>query len=139
MRSTYDDTHLLVAYVPDVVLRSDTAFFAELPFELSGSHAQGSLGRGRHLRRAAAAAVRAAQRPIFTVDALRAALGGSHYEVGISATNLLDTQYRLGEYNYASDFHSSGAQQPTLVPERHFTAGAPRAIFATVSVNFGGV
>jgi hypothetical protein len=74
---------------------------------------------------------------IFTVD-LSAQLSVSHYELGLTATNLLGTRYRLGEYNYASNFNSSGAQQPTLVPERHFTAGAPRTIFATVSINFGG-
>ncbi len=53
-----------------------------------------------------------------------------------AATNLLDTQYRLGEYNYASDFHSQ--PQPTLVPDRTFTAGPPRALFLTLGFNFGG-
>jgi hypothetical protein len=59
-------------------------------------------------------------------------------------SNLLDTQYRLGEYNFASDFRSSRAQpagsstQPTLLPERTFTAGAPRTIYASFAINFGG-
>jgi hypothetical protein len=52
------------------------------------------------------------------------------------ATNLLDNRYRLGEFNYASDFHSQ--PQPTLVSERHFTAGAPRGVFGTLAINFGG-
>ena len=58
-------------------------------------------------------------------------------EVGIVSTNLLDNKYRLGEYNYASDFHSQ--QQPTLVPQRTFAAGAPRGVFATFGITFGGV
>jgi TonB family protein len=138
VRSYYDDTHLLVAYAPDVVIRSDTAYVTELPFELSGSQAQGSVGAG--LSYVGPRPLPYGQRSdtIFTVD-LSAQLSVSHYELGISATNLLGTRYRLGEYNYASNFNSSGVPQPTLVPQRHFTAGAPRTIFATVSVNFGGV
>jgi hypothetical protein len=50
---------------------------------------------------------------------------------------LLGTQYRDGEFNYASDFKSPKSQ-PTLVPERTFTAGAPRAIFGNFAINFGG-
>ena len=73
---------------------------------------------------------------IFTIDAsLR--LAWSHYEVWLVSTNLLNNQYRLGEYNYASDFKSQA--QPTLVPERTFTAGAPRGVFATFAITFGGV
>jgi hypothetical protein len=52
------------------------------------------------------------------------------------STNLLDTKYRLGEFNFASDFHSQ--PQPTLVPQRLFSAGAPRGVFATFAVHFGG-
>jgi len=51
-------------------------------------------------------------------------------------SNLLDRRYRLGEYNYASDFRTES--QPTLVPVRHFTAGPPRAVYLTLGVNFGG-
>ena len=57
-------------------------------------------------------------------------------ELGLIATNLMDARYRLGEYNFASDFHSQGSA--TLVPSRHFAAGAPRSLFATLAVTFGG-
>ena len=50
--------------------------------------------------------------------------------------NLHDRRYRLGEYNYASDFRSRA--WPTLVPARHFTAGAPRTFMLTLGVSFGG-
>ena len=80
---------------------------------------------------------RSAASDIFTIDASASARLGATSRFGSSPTNLLDTQYRLGEYNYASDFHSQ--PQPTLVPERTFTAGAPRGLFATFAINFGGV
>jgi outer membrane receptor protein involved in Fe transport len=72
---------------------------------------------------------------IFTVDA-SATLGWKNFELGLVATNLFDRRYRLGEYNFASDFRSEA--QPTLVPVRHFAAGAPRGIFATFAVTLGG-
>jgi iron complex outermembrane receptor protein len=72
---------------------------------------------------------------IFTIDA-SASVAWSNYQLRFSVTNLLDTQYRLGEYNYASDFNSQA--QPTLVPDRTFTAGPPRALFLTLGFNFGG-
>ncbi|HEX7450767.1 MAG TPA: hypothetical protein VF294_00700, partial [Polyangiaceae bacterium] len=81
--------------------------------------------------------------PVFTVDS-SATLSFSHYEFGLIVSNLFGQQYRLGEYNFASDFHSANAvssasrAQPTLVPERTFTAGAPRTIFGSFAVNFGG-
>ena len=54
----------------------------------------------------------------------------------LAATNLFDSRYKLGEYNYASDFHSQA--EPTLAPERSFTAGAPRLIMLTIGMTLGG-
>jgi hypothetical protein len=73
--------------------------------------------------------------PIFTLD-LNATLGWSMFELGLACTNLFDNRYRIGEYNYASDFHSEPF--PTLVPVRHFSAGAPRAFFVTLALRLGG-
>ncbi len=137
VKSLYDDTHLLVAYAPDIVLRSDTAYVTELPFRVSGSQTQGSLGAGVSYVGPRPLPYGERSDPIFTVD-LSASVSVSHVELGVATTNLLGTRYRLGEYNYASNFGAGGAQQPTLVPERHFTAGAPRGVFATLGVNFGG-
>lgn len=73
---------------------------------------------------------------IFTVD--------SNIEVrwrwttlGFAITNLLGSQYRLGEYNFTSDFQTTG-QLPTLVPSRLFSAGAPRMLMLSLTVNLGG-
>jgi hypothetical protein len=135
VKSIIDDTGLLVPYVPDVVVLADGALFGALPWRVRDESLRGALGAGftyvghRPLPYGQRSDV------IATLDA-SATLGWSHYEVGFIGQNLGGQQYRLGEYNFASDFHTGGA--PTLVPVRHFTAGAPRALFATFAVNFGG-
>jgi len=144
VKSAFNDTHLLVAYVPGVVLRSDTALFKELPWPLLGHPARAALGLGVTYVGPRPLPFGERSAAVFTLDA-SATLSFSHYELGLTVTNLLDTQYRLGEYNYASDFRSSrsqpggGSAQPSLVPERTFTAGAPRAIYGSFAINFGGV
>lgn len=135
VRSTFDDTHLLVPYVPDVVVRSDTAIHHELPFRVVGEQLIGVLSSGITYvgRRALPFGQRSDE--IVTIDA-SASVAWRAFEVGLVATNLLDRRYRLSEFNYASDFRS--AQQPTLVPGRHFAAGAPRGLFLTLSATLGG-
>jgi iron complex outermembrane recepter protein len=135
VRSTFDDTHLLVPYVPDVVVRSDTAVHHDLPWHPSGETLTGALATGITYvgRRALPYGQRSDE--IFTVDA-SASIGWRMFEVALVATNLLDRRYRLSEFNYASDFRS--ASQPTLVPGRHFSAGAPRGLFLTLTATLGG-
>ncbi len=135
VRSTFDDTHLLVPYVPDLVMRSDTALFHDMPFKLAGQRVRGVLGAG--ITYVGHRALPYGQRSdtIFTVDS-SASLGWDVFELGVAATNLLGRRYRLGEYNYASDFHTES--QATLVPSRHFSAGAPRAFFVSLSATLGG-
>jgi hypothetical protein len=59
--------------------------------------------------------------------------------VRLTGQNLFDSQYKLGEYNYASYFpHPGGYTEPTLAPERSFTAGAPRQIMLSLSATLGG-
>ena len=135
VRSTFDDTHLLVPYVPDLVLRSDTALFHDMPFKLAGQRVRGVLGAGITYVGHRALPYGERSDTIFTVDS-SASLGWDVFELGLAATNLLGRRYRLGEYNYASDFHTES--QATLVPARHFSAGAPRAFFVSLSATLGG-
>jgi hypothetical protein len=72
---------------------------------------------------------------ILTVDASMS-LAWRPFKLALEATNVLDTRYRLGERNYASDFHSQRA--PTLVPVRHFSAGDPRIVMLSLQVLLGG-
>jgi hypothetical protein len=135
VKSIYDDTNLLVAYAPDVVLRSDTAIFSDLPVAIGDGKTRGALSAGITYVGRRPLPLGERSQTIFTIDA-SATLGWKNLELGLIVTNLLDRRYRLGEYNFVSDFRSD--PQPTLVPMRHFTAGAPRGVFATFSVTFGG-
>jgi len=62
----------------------------------------------------------------------------------LTVTNLLDTKYRLSEFNYVSNFNAAGSAlgapsgPPSYVPTRLFTAGAPRAVFGNFTIHFGG-
>lgn len=137
VQSKFDDTGLLVPYVPDVVVRADGALFHALPFlrpfdtALTGRLGVGVTWVGRR-------ALPYGQRSdvIFVTD-VNAELGWRWVSLGVAVTNLFGARYRLGEYNYASDFRTSGSL-PTLVPVRHFSAGAPRAVLATLAFHLGG-
>ncbi len=138
VRATFDDTHLLIPYIPDLVIREDGAIFHDLPWSflrIAGAAPRATLAVGATYvgPRPLPFGVRSDR--IFTIDT-NLLVGWPFLQVGLSATNLLNTQYRLGEYNYASDFHSR--TEPTLVPVRHFTAGAPRALLLTLTVKYGG-
>jgi hypothetical protein len=134
-KAIFDDTHLLVPYVPDVVVRSDSAAFWPLPLRIEQQTIRAAVGLGVTYVGPRALPYGERSDDIFTLDA-SARIAWSGYSFGLAVTNLLDRKYRLGEYNYASDFHSEA--EPTLVPVRHFTAGAPRGVFATLSATFGG-
>ena len=131
VRSTVDADGLLIAYVPDVVVHSDSVAFAALPWQLAGQPLDATAGHG--ITYVGPRALPFGQRSdtIFTIDG-SASLAWQRYKLGVKASNLLDTWYRLGEYNYESDFHS--ADQPTLAIARHFTAGSPRIVLLQLEV-----
>jgi iron complex outermembrane recepter protein len=135
VKSRFDDTGLLVPYAPDLVVRSDTALFSDLPLAFRGAATRGtlSLGAGYVGHRALPFGQRSDT--IFTLD-VGASLAWQALELELEVTNLLDTRYRAAELNYVSDFRSQPL--PTLVPARHFAAGAPREVFLSLSLTLGG-
>jgi TonB family protein len=135
VQSRFDDTGLVVPYVPNWVVRSDSALHRELPFRIMGSPMRAAAGVGlTYVGRRPLPYNQLSDR-IFTLDA-SASLDWKRFELGFEVTNLLDRRYRLGEYNYASNFLGT-EQPPTLVPVRHFSAGPPRMLFVTFAVSFG--
>ncbi len=137
VKATFDATHLLIPYVPDLVFRADTALHGDLPWwserllnhPLRASFATGITYVGpRPLPYGSRSDI------IFTVDSTLT-VGWWFLDFSLSVQNLLDVRYRLGEYNYASDFHTQ--PYPTLVPVRMFSAGAPRTILFSVALNYG--
>ncbi len=135
VKPTFDDTHLAIPYVPSLVFRDDAAVFRDLPIIIEGRPLKGSLALGWTYVGRRALPYNEVSDIISVVDA-NAAIGWRGLELSLAVTNLFDTRYRLGEYNYASDFHSEA--EPTLVAARAFTAGAPRGIFLSLSGNLGG-
>ncbi len=135
VKSRFDDTGLLVPYSPDLVVRSDTAIFGDLPVALRGSAVRGtfSVGAGYVGHRALPYGQRSDT--IFTLDSGASARWRA-YELELQVSNLLDNRYRSAELNYASDFRSQPL--PTLVPSRHFAAGAPRQVFLSLAITLGG-
>ncbi len=137
VQSKFDDTNLLVPYVPDLVGRLDAAVFHQVPWWRpldAPLLARAGLGLTYVGRRALPFGERSDV--IFVIDA-SAQLEWKWVKLGLAVTNLLDTRYRLGEFNFASDFRTSGSL-PTLVPARMFSAGPPRAVSVTLGLHFGG-
>ncbi|MCS6912759.1 MAG: TonB-dependent receptor [Myxococcales bacterium] len=132
-RATFDDTGLLVPYVPEVVVRADGAGFGPLPrLRLLGEPL--GLTGGVGLTYVAPRPLPLSERgdPYVLLDTqLRARW---HFvELGVMIENLLDRRYRLNEFNYVSDFRSR--PYPTLVPERHFIAGPPLTVLASIALH----
>ncbi|MGH7436787.1 MAG: hypothetical protein ACRENE_14025, partial [Polyangiaceae bacterium] len=136
VKATFDDTHLLVPYVPDLVVRGDLALFRDLPWRIGHEPVRATVGYGVSYVGERPLPYSQLSDVIFVSDA-SVGVGWGPWNVRLAAQNLFDARYKLGEYNYASDFHSQG--QATLVPERAFTAGAPRGVFVTFGITFGGV
>jgi len=138
VRAKFDDTQLLIPYVPDLVVRGDGSIFHDLDWDwlrIGGDVPRVTLASGVTYVGPRPLPYGARSDVIFTIDA-NLIFGWPAVQAGFSVTNLLDRQYRLGEYNYASDFHSQ--PEPTLVPVRHFSAGAPREFLFTLTFNVGG-
>ena len=117
------------------MLRADAAAFFDLPWKLNHEPIHVTVGYGVSYVGARPLPYGAVSDTIFISDA-SVDFKWTLFDVRFWGQNLFDEKYRLGEYNYASDFHSSAA--PTLAPERSFTAGAPRTLFLTLGITFGG-
>ncbi|MFO0616487.1 MAG: TonB-dependent receptor plug domain-containing protein [Polyangiaceae bacterium] len=137
VKSSFDDTGLLVPYVPDVVARSDSALFHDLPWipEVLGSRFKGTVGVGVTVIGERALPYGQRSDAIVTVD-LSTSLAWKWFTLGLEVQNLIDTEYKSAEYDYVSDFRSQPA--PTLVPSPHFIAGAPRTFVFSIAGNVGG-
>lgn len=131
-RATFDDSSLLVPYVPQLVLRGDLSTFGELPrLRLWSSGIRATLGLGFTY---------VAPRPLpfsergdpYALLDLALHLRWRFADVGFEINNLLNSRYRQSEFNYVSDFQSRA--YPTRVPERHFVAGPPLGLFVTLTL-----
>jgi hypothetical protein len=59
-------------------------------------------------------------------------VGWRFVELGFSMDNVFDVRNRSSEFHYASDFDAGGTS--SMREARHFSAGAPRAFYVTLSL-----
>ncbi|WP_437827573.1 TonB-dependent receptor [Sorangium sp. So ce1153] len=123
----------LLPFVPQVVARADLAVTPRL----------GALFGRRLEARAGAGVTLLHRRPLpygeIGHDALltdvTAHLRYHRVELGLDVYNLLDAAWFDGEFVYPSSFTRGAA--PDLLPARHVTVGAPRSLFASLSLTIG--
>ena len=120
----------LLPFVPQLIVRSDTAarpvFTRLLERDLMGIFGVGtSYVFNRPLPFGEIGT------DIFLVGA-RAGLRWGEIELRIDATNLFDAEWNDGEFVYASSFDRDAI--PSLVPQRHFSAGAPQTFLGTLTL-----
>jgi hypothetical protein len=125
-----------VPYVPNWVVRTDAAVFGALPrLQLMGDPLVGRVAAGFTYVSPRALPFNEFGEPLYLLDA-SAGIRWRFVELGVIGQNLLGLQYRLAEYNYVSNFQPASLM-PNMVPERHFVAGAPLAVFGTLTFYFG--
>jgi TonB family protein len=137
VKGTYDGTGLLIPYVPNIVLRSDNAFFHDLPLTVLGRTFRGSIGVGASYLGPRPLPYGQSSAPVFLLDA-SAAIKWRPLELSVAMSNVLGTEYHVGDYNYVSYFPHGGLPPfPTLAPARAFAAGAPRQVLVSLSGTVG--
>jgi hypothetical protein len=133
-------TGVRLPYVPEWLARFDGALVR--PFRIGGVPLVGSVALGALLLGQRPLPLGQTAEPYVVIDAA-ASVRWRFVEVGVSAENLLDARYRAVELNYASNFGpfvdpsiDPGAPGP-MAPVRHFSAGPPLQVLATVALHFG--
>nr|MBP9113558.1 TonB-dependent receptor plug domain-containing protein [Polyangiaceae bacterium] len=135
VRAVFAEDGLAIPYTPASIARVDGVLFGDLPLKVAGKALYGTLGTGISIIGERPLPFNEFSQANVLVD-VAASVRYREFTFGITSTNLFDRRYRLGEYNYVSDFRSQA--YPTRVAARHFSAGEPRAIFANLTIRFGG-
>jgi iron complex outermembrane recepter protein len=117
-------------YVPPILVRSDVALTRAIGSAF-GKPLQWKLGYGTTFLSARPLPYGQSSPPLFLLDAT-AGVRRDWLEISIDAFNLLDARYADTEYAFVSNWQTSAI--PSRVPARHISAGAPRAIFASVTL-----
>jgi hypothetical protein len=137
VQSTFDDTGLLVPYVPDFVGRLDGALFGATPWQFGGKPLLARFGLGANWVGRRPLPYGQRSDTLFVVDA-HAEWQWRHFTLGFAVTNLFNRRYRLSEFHYVSNFQATHLSPPPLVPARHFVAGPPLAFWVSLAINLGG-
>ena len=117
-------------YVPPLLVRSDVAFARELGRVMSKPLVW-KAGYGTTFLSSRPLPYGQTSPPVFLLDAT-IGVRRDWLEVSIDGFNLLDARYADTEYAFVSNWQTSAV--PSRVPARHITAGAPRAVLASVTL-----
>lgn len=122
----------LLPYVPPLTVRADVGATRTLG-DLFGAPLGGRLGLGFSALSPRPLPYGRFAEPVALLDAT-AALSWRFVDLSLDVTNALDARYAASEYAFVSDWQTRDV--PSLVPARHFAAGPPRALLATVGLRF---
>ncbi|WP_437619339.1 TonB-dependent receptor [Sorangium sp. So ce1151] len=123
----------LLPFVPQVVARADLAVTPRLG-ALFGRRLEARAGAGVTLLHRRPLPYGEVGRDALLTD-VTAHLRYHRVELGLDVYNLLDAAWFDGEFVYPSSFTRGAA--PDLLPARHVTVGAPRSVFASLSLYIG--
>jgi hypothetical protein len=121
----------LVPYVPQLVVRTDVAWTPSIT-EIFRRSLDARVGAGVTYLGRRPLPYAEMGHDVFLVDATASARL-RELELGVDVYNLLGATTYDGEYVYASSFTQGAA--PSLVPARHVTVSAPRAVLAWLAVH----
>ncbi len=118
-------------YVAPVTLRVDASVTPELT-RFANAPLRGRAGLGYSYLSPRPLPFGDRAQPVSLLDALV----GARYralELTLECQNVLDSQYAAEELNFVSSWDASGPA--SRLPERHFSAGSPRTLLATLGVH----
>ena len=119
----------LLPFVPQLVLRSDTALTPRLTRWVDRDLVA-RLGFGTSFLFERPLPFGEIGNDVFLVDGM-AGLRWGEIELALEVFNLLDAAWYDGQFVYASTFGPT----VTTLPERHVTAGAPRTFLGTLALH----
>ncbi|MBX3189575.1 MAG: TonB family protein [Labilithrix sp.] len=117
-------------YVPPVLVRSDVAYTRNFG-SLLGKPLTWKVGYGTTFLSSRPLPYSQYSPPVFLLDTTLG-VRRDFIELTLDAFNLLDARFAEIEYAFVSNWQSSAI--PSRVPARHITAGAPRAILASLTL-----
>jgi hypothetical protein len=122
----------LLPHVPPIVVRVDVGIAGDL-VTLGSDVIRGELGTGfTYLSPRPLPYSRFAD-PVALLD-LSASVRWRWFEFRLDVFNVIGGEYAATEYSFVSDW--SPGEIPSLLPARHFSAGAPRTLLGTVGLHF---
>jgi outer membrane receptor protein involved in Fe transport len=120
----------LLPYVPPLVMRADLGAHHAL-FQISGKPLDGRAGLGFTALSDRPLPYGEFSDSVYLLD-VAVHLRWQAVDFGADITNLLDRRYAASEYTFVSDWRDSST--PSLLPARHFSAGAPRTVLFSLGL-----